>query len=421
LGISVVFDLVHSHAVSNEIEGLSRFDGTPYLYFHDGPRGKHEAWDSRCFDYGKPQVLHFLLSNCRYWLDEFRVDGFRFDGVTSMLYHHHGLGSGFGSYNAYFGDDVDDDAVAYLALANKLIHAVNPGAVTIAEDVSGMPGLCASIVDGGYGFDYRLAMGLPDMWFKLVREQKDEDWSMHHIWHAITDHRPEEKVISYVESHDQAIVGDKTMIFELVDAAMYDGMSKEAESLAVDRGLALHKMLRMVTVAATTGGYLNFMGNEFGHPEWIDFPREDNGWSYHYARRQWSLRDNPDLRYHFLADFDMAMLDVISEYCNDFSGDPRLLLANDGDKVLAFERCGLIFIFNFHPTSSFTDYGINIAQGVYRLVMNSDDADFGGHARLEPDQTFLAQAVDSRYMIKLYLPNRTALVLEKVEEPPLVP
>ena len=410
LGIAVILDLVHSHAVSNEIEGLSRFDGTLYQYFHDGERGNHSAWGSRCFDYGKPQVLHFLLSNCKYWLEEYKVDGFRFDGVTSMMYHHRGLGTAFGSYDSYFGGDVDNDAVAYLALANKLIHEENAQAITVAEDVSGMPGLCAPIQDGGCGFDYRLAMGMPDAWFKMVREQKDEDWSMHHIWHTVTDHRAEEQVVSYVESHDQAIVGDKTLIFELVDAAMYHSMTKEAESLAIDRGLALHKMIRLVTAATATGAYLNFMGNEFGHPEWIDFPREENGWSYHYARRQWSLRDNPSLRYHFLADFDIAMLNVIED-CK--KAEPQLLLANDGDKVLAFRRGQLLFVFNFHPQTSFTDYGIFTDDAKYRLLMSSDEPEYGGFGRLEPDMVYLPETFEDRYMLKLYLPNRTALVLRR--------
>ncbi|MBT3192692.1 MAG: 1,4-alpha-glucan-branching enzyme [Verrucomicrobia bacterium] len=420
LDMAVIVDLVHSHSVSNEIEGLSCFDGTQYQYFHEGARGSHEAWDSRCFDYGKPEVLHFLLSNCKYWLDEYRIDGFRFDGVTSMMYHHRGLGTGFGNYDAYFGGDVDDDALAYLALANTLIHEVFPNAITIAEDVSGMPGLCAPPQEGGCGFDFRLAMGMPDTWFKLVRDVKDEDWSMQYIWQQLTDHRPEERTISYVESHDQAIVGDKTMMFELVDAAMYDSMSTQAESLAIDRGMALHKLLRLATASTANGGYLNFMGNEFGHPEWIDFPREGNGWSYHYARRQWSLRDDPGLRFHFLADFDQAMLEMMTSGEITADKPPRFLYAHDGDKILAFERNGLYFIFNFHPEQSFTDYGIEVIPGKYELVMNSDEARFGGHSRIASDQEFIPQPVMDgnlqRNMLKLYIPCRTALVLKRIQQ-----
>ena len=413
LNIAVIIDLVHSHSVSNELEGLSCFDGTLHQYFHAGNRGKHEAWDSRCFDYGKAQVLHFLLSNCKFWLDEYKIDGFRFDGVTSMMYHHRGLGADFGSYDAYFtSGDVDNDAIAYLSLANKLIHEVNPNAITIAEDVSGMPGLCAPLSECGYGFDYRLAMGMPDTWFKLVRKQQDQNWSMNHIWHTITDHRPEEKTISYVESHDQAIVGDKTMIFELLDASMYDSMSKQTDSLIIDRGISLHKLLRLATASTANGGYLNFMGNEFGHPEWIDFPREENSWSYHYARRQWSLRDNQDLRYHYLADFDAAMLEVIATECDAKNNYPNFIFAHDGDNVLAFERNNIYFFFNFHPETSFTDYGIRVPEGTYELILNSDEERFGGHNRLTPHQKYTTQAFENGHMLKLYLPNRTALILQ---------
>jgi 1,4-alpha-glucan branching enzyme len=416
LGIRVIMDLVHSHAVSNEVEGLSLFDGTPFQYFHDGPRGHHAAWGSRCFDYGKPEVLHFLLSNCRFWLDEYRMDGFRFDGITSMLYHHHGLGTAFSRYDDYFNGAVDDDAFAYLTLANKLIHTVSPDALTVAEDVSGMPGLCAPVADGGAGFDLRLAMGLPDFWFRLVRKQKDEDWNMHDLWHHLTDHRPEEHTVSYVESHDQAIVGDKTMLFELLDAAMYDGMSADSKNLAIDRGVALHKLIRLATAASAAGGYLNFMGNEFGHPEWIDFPREGNGWSYHYARRQWSLRDNPDLRYQALGVFDAAMIALLRTHSHPDEA-PAAQCLHDGDKVLAFSRGDLFFVFNFNPATSFTDYGIEVPDGVYALVMDSDEARFDGHRRITPLQRFIPESVVddqcTRLMIKLYLPTRTALVLRR--------
>jgi 1,4-alpha-glucan branching enzyme len=421
LGLYVIIDLVHSHAVSNEAEGLSRFDGTTFQYFHDGPLGQHPAWGSRCFDYSKPQVLHFLLSNCRYWIDAFHVDGFRFDGITSMLYKHRGLGTAFMAYHDYFNGDLDLDAVAYLTLANKLIHAIKPGAITVAEDVSGLPGLAAPVPQGGCGFDYRLGMGLPDAWFELIRKRKDEDWHMAHLFHFLTDRRKEEKTISYVESHDQAIVGDKTLAFELMDAEMYERMTKVTESLVVDRGVALHKMIRLVTAATANGGYLNFMGNEFGHPEWIDFPREGNGWSYHYARRQWSLRDNPDLRYHGLAEFDAAMMECLHTPPPVHEQAPRLLTAHDSDKVLAFTRGDYIFIFNFNPNQSFTDYGIPAAAGTWELILDSDTSAFGGFNRLEAGLKFATTPVaitpeTTTTMIHLYLPTRTALVFRKTAD-----
>jgi len=417
-GLAVIMDLIHSHAVSNEVEGLSCFDGTLYQYFHDGPRGRHHAWDSRCFVYAKPQVLHFLLSNCRFWLDEYRLDGFRFDGVTSMLYLDHGLEKAFTSYDYYFDDNVDEDALTYLALANKLIHSVRPDALTIAEDVSGMPGLAASIEDGGCGFDFRFAMGVPDFWIKLIKEVNDEHWPMDHLWHELTNRRTDEKTISYAESHDQALVGDQALIFRLIGSDMYDAMSNDCENINVDRGMALHKLIRFITLATAGSGYLNFMGNEFGHPEWIDFPREGNDWSYRYARRQWHLVDNPDLKYQLLARFDRDMIALAKRYRLLETGEPVLFYEHWDDKVIAFERAGLLFIFNFHPIHSHVDYRFRVPSGKYRMIFDSDTLKYGGHGRLEENQTHRTipgptTEEDERF-ISLYLPTRTALVLTRI-------
>ena len=422
MGLAVIMDLVHSHAVTNEIEGLSRFDGTPYQYFHDGVRGHHAAWDSRCFDYGKPEVIHFLLSNCRFWIDEYHIDGYRFDGITSMLYHHHGLGLAFTAYEQYFDGSVDEDAVAYLTLANDVIHAVKPHAITIAEDVSGMPGLAAAADRGGIGFDYRLAMGIPDIWTKMCEEVRDEDWNMGGLWHELTNRRRDEKTIAYAESHDQALVGDKTLIFKLIDAEMYTAMDKQAKSLVIDRGMALHKMIRLITCATAGHGYLNFMGNEFGHPEWIDFPREGNNWNYHYARRQWHLRDDQELRYHFLADFDRAMIELLELHGVPGVTQPLFLYTHEDDKIIAFGRRDLLFIFNFHPSKSVSDHAIEVIPGEYVLALDSDQERFGGHARLEAGQRYVPEAVVQqtgenrrtlRHLLRLYLPCRCALVLRK--------
>ncbi|MGD8765051.1 MAG: alpha amylase C-terminal domain-containing protein, partial [Desulfobacteraceae bacterium] len=415
-GLAVLMDLIHSHAVSNEVEGLSRFDGTLYQYFHDGPRGKHELWDSRCFDYGKHQVLHFLLSNCRFWLDEYRLDGFRFDGITSMLYLHHGLNKAFNSYDDYFNDSVDEDALTYLALANKMIHDVRPDALTIAEDVSGMPGLAASLESGGFGFDYRFAMGIPDYWIKLIKDVSDENWSMGQLWHELLNRRPDEKTISYAESHDQALVGDQSIIFRLMDADMYAHMQVGDENLRIDRGMSLHKLIRLMTLATAGHGYLNFMGNEFGHPEWIDFPREGNNWSYKYARRQWYLVDDSRLKYQFLARFDREMIALAKKFRLLQTPGPRLRYEHNDDKVLVFERAGLLFAFNFHPQNSYPDYQFEARAGKYHMVFHSDAPEYGGHHRLEPAQEhvtlFGAVKGDTRSFLSLYLPSRTALVLE---------
>lgn len=410
-GIAVILDVVHSHAVKNEVEGLSRYDGSLTQFFHEGSRGHHDQWDSRVFDYGKPQVVHFLLSNCRYWLDEYHFDGFRFDGVTSMLYLHHGMGHAFTNYNDYF-DQVDDDAVAYLTLANELIHRIKPSAVTIAEEMSGMPGLAGAISDGGMGFDYRLSMGVPDLWVKYLKHKKDEQWSVSELFHELSQHRPEERTISYAESHDQALVGDKTLIFRLADKDMYDHMLVNDENLAIDRAVALHKMIRLFTASMHNGGYLNFMGNEFGHPEWIDFPREGNDWSYKYARRQWSLVDNPKLKYKWLGAFDKA----IALIAKHVTGEREWTTIHDGDHVVAFMRGDLLFVFNFHPTQSFTDYGVIAPKGDYQIILSSDDKRFGGFERIDTSLVYSTISGNNNEILRLYLPIRTAIVLRLKHE-----
>ena len=416
MGISVIMDIVHSHAVKNEVEGLGNIAGDPNQYFYSGERREHPAWDSLCFDYGKNEVIHFLLSNCKYWLTEFHFDGFRFDGVTSMLYYSHGLGETFTGYQDYFNGHQDDNAICYLTLANELIHQVYPKAITIAEEVSGMPGLAAKFKDGGYGFDYRLAMNIPDYWIRTIKEKKDEDWKPSSIFWEVKNRRADEKTISYCESHDQALVGDKTIIFRLIDADMYWHFKRGDETNLVHRGIALHKMIRLVTLGSINGGYLNFMGNEFGHPEWIDFPREGNGWSHKYARRQWNLVDNKDLDYHFLSDFDRAMIKVVKSEKRFNLTPVEEVWHNDGDQVLAFKRGKLLFVFNFSPTQSFVDYGLLVEAGEYEVVLNTDAKDFGGNG-LADDNVKHFTNYDPLYekvgkgWLKLYIPARSAIVL----------
>jgi len=418
MGIAVIMDIVHSHAVKNENEGLGLFDGTDYQYFHKGGKGLHPAWDSRCFDYGKNEVIHFLLSNCKFWLDEYHFDGFRFDGITSMLYFDHGLGRDFKGYEYYFDGAQDEDAIRYLILANKLIHELNPSAISIAEEMSGMPGLAAPLEYGGYGFDYRLAMGIPDLWIKIIKEKRDEEWNVNYLFYELTQSRADERAISYAESHDQAIVGDKTLAFRLMDKEMYFSMDINKPNLIVDRGMALHKMIRLITLTTANHGYLNFMGNEFGHPEWIDFPREGNGWSYNYARRLWSLETNEKLRYKLLSSFDKAMVDLVNTTNGFFTQKARQVFCHETDQVLIYERAGLIFVFNFNPVKSFSDYKFEYDPGDYIINLNVDSEQFGGHKRLEENVVHVSVKTGKEYyaphQLSLYLPSQTAFVLKRV-------
>ncbi len=413
MGIAVLLDVVHSHASKNTREGLNEFDGTAHQFFHEGARGEHSAWGTKCFDYGKNEVLHFLLSNLKFWQTEYHFDGFRFDGVTSMLYRDHGLGTSFDCYDRYFSLNTDTEAVTYLQFASELVRQINPRAILIAEDMSAMPGMCLPIADGGIGFDYRLAMGQPDLWIKLLKEVPDEHWNMDHLYYELTNCRPKEKVIGYCESHDQALVGDKTLMFRLCDQEMYWAMDKNNPSLIIDRGMALHKMLRLLTVSLGGQGYLTFMGNEFGHPEWIDFPREGNGWSYHYCRRQWSLVDDPNLKYQYLHAFERAMVDMAKKARVLQSRDTQLALHNE-EKTMVYEKGGALFAFNFHPSASYEKFFVPTAEpGEYTACLTTDDFCFGGHGRIYHQSYTAKMQENGRMGFYLYLPSRTAVAFKK--------
>ena len=414
LGIAVLLDVVHSHAVKNTVEGINRFDGTDTQFFRPGKLGDHPAWDTKCFNYGKHEVIHFLLSNLKFWMTEYHFDGFRFDGVTSMLYHDHGLGAAFSNLRMYFSMNTDTEAITYLQLANELIHEIRPDGVSIAEDMSGMPGITVKIPDGGIGFDYRLAMGLPDMWIRLIKEQRDENWNLDYIWHELNFRMA--ATIAYVESHDQALVGDQTVMFRLAGAHMYTDMDRACHNEVIDRAMALHKMLRLVTAAAGGNGYLNFMGNEFGHPEWIDFPREGNGWDYKYCRRQWSLPENGYLKYGQLNLFDRDMIQSFRKYGLLDDSTAHLKLLRQNDHMLAFERAGLVFVFNFDPVRPHMDYAIPVSRGCdHEVLFTTDDACYGGFDNIGhgPYSAYIPGMSSPTLM--LGLPPRTAMVLRPVE------
>ncbi|MBQ0078683.1 MAG: alpha amylase C-terminal domain-containing protein [Eubacterium sp.] len=414
MGIRVLLDLVHSHAVKNTMEGPNLFDGTTSQFFHEGERGEHSAWGTKCFNYSKPEVLHFLLSNLKFWLTEYHFDGFRFDGVTSMLYHDHGLGASFDSLDSYFTLNTDTESITYLQLANELIREVKKDAITIAEDMSGMPGMCVPVKDGGIGFDYRLAMGLPDLWIKYVKDRKEEDWNLGELWKQMTFRNA--GTIAYVESHDQALVGDKTMMFRLADAAMYTDMDKACHTLVIDRAVALHKMIRLITATAGGDGYLNFMGNEFGHPEWIDFPRDGNGYSHQYCRRQWSLVENGFLKYQWLNDFDRDMIHTCKKYRITKQKYPDLKSIHEDNHVIAYERNGLVFVFNFNGSQTFDAYKIPVSMGVdYKVVFSTDDFKYGGYGNITHETRSSFVPGEQGSALRLLLPPRTAVVLRPVK------
>ena len=415
MGIAVLLDVVHSHAVGNEGDGLNKFDGTTTQFFHEGARGEHPAWGTKLFDYSKVEVLHFLLSNLKYWMEEYRFDGFRFDGVTSMIYHNHGLGVSFDSMDKYFSSNSDIEAINYLQLATELIYEINPNAITIAEDMSALPGMCLPVKEGGIGFDFRLSMGDPDMWIRFIKEYKDEEWDVGKIWWELTNRRPGERYIGYAESHDQALVGDKTIMFRLCGADMYTSMSKFTPSLVIDRGIALHKMIRLITLSLGGEGYLNFMGNEFGHPEWIDFPREGNNWSYFYCRRQWSICDDKNLKYHYLNDFDREMIALAKKY-RILSHTPEPLSFDDGNQILSYRRGKFVFAFNFSPDRAEEGFCVTVPEcGRYKVMLTTDESRFGGFDRISKTYIYNTEPVgDGRGYFRIFLPARSGVVLRKM-------
>lgn len=418
MNIAVVMDVVHAHYVKNVNEGINELDGSDHCYSPAGDAGYQKYWDSKTFDYGKREVMHFLLSNLKYWIEEFHFDGFRFDGVTSMIYHHHGY-TEFDSREKFFDESVNRVALTYLTLANSLVHQIAPSAVTIAEDVSGMPGMCIAIDQGGVGFDYRLAMAIPDFWIKMLKEIPDEQWNIWDIWNIMTNRLPDVGTVAYCESHDQAMVGDKTIAFRLMDKAMYTDMNVESANILIDRGMSLHKMIRLATISLGGQAYLNFMGNEFGHPEWIDFPRLGNDWSYHYARRQWSLADNRLLRYHLLGQFDKAMLNVIMRFGVMRSGYAYNLAMDEQNKIMVFSHDDLLFVFNWNPQRSIPDYIIHTGKaGTYRMILSTDEERFGGQGREDSTVEHFTYARkdddgQTRNYMKIYTVSRTATVYKR--------
>ncbi|MEG2178685.1 MAG: alpha amylase C-terminal domain-containing protein, partial [Bacteroidales bacterium] len=419
MGIQVIMDIVHAHFVPNINEGLNALDGSEDLYNYAGERGTHPYWKSKIFNYGKKEVRYFLLSNLRYWMEEFHFDGFRFDGVSSMIYEHHGYIDDFGTYDNYFGDQVNTDALIYLSIANDLIHEMDACNISIAEEVSGMPGLTIATEDGGIGFDYRMAMGIPDYWIKIIKELPDEHWDMQNMWDTLNARLVSVKTLAYCESHDQAMVGDQTLAFRLMGSAMYTSMRKQQENIIVDRGIALHKMIRLFTLSLGGQAYLNFMGNEFGHPEWIDFPRPGNNWSYQYARRQWSLLKDSTLRFEYLWNFDQAMLQLAKDMQISQQIYAKCLQIHQANKTIAFSQGNgkWIFVFNWHTEVSIFNYQIPLPEaGKYQLILNSDDPNFGGFGRIDPSLPYFTQANEyGTPVLSFYNINRAVLVFKKVD------
>lgn len=407
LGLAVYLDITHSHSCPNTEQGLARYDTTNY-FFHK----KKTQWATLSFDYGLEATRRFLLSNCRWWMEEFKVDGFRFDAVGNMIYTDHGLGDDFSHvgrcfYGAGGTSRLDENGVLYLSLANTLVHELAPEAFTVAEEFSGAPGMSCAPEQGGLGFDRRFAMGIPDYWAKFIRGE-GSGTSMGMLWHEMTNRRWYDKTVSYTECHDQCINGDDAFIWRLIGDDMYEHMSMFSNSWKNSRGVALHKLMRFVTLATAGQGWLNFMGNEFGHPEWID----DEA----YAHRQWHLAETGHLKYSKLDAFDRAMLGLVREHGGDFKKSPHFRFIHEEDRLLAFERGRLLFVFNFHETRPQSALNLMVTPGKYTEILSSDELAYAGYGNLSVKRAAGGHFSDpssgaTEQRITLYLPPLTALAL----------
>ncbi|CED82984.1 1,4-alpha-glucan branching enzyme/starch branching enzyme II [Phaffia rhodozyma] len=338
-GIRVILDVVHGHSCTNDMESLNMFNGTRGMYFSEDSKGDHPIWGT---------------------------------AVNQ---------SWTGNYGQYFSSDTDHAGVEYFMLANHIIKTLFPFVTTIAEDTAGFPTLALSTDIGGLGFDYRLTLGPAYHLFHLLKTEPDDaNWSVRDIVASLGNRRLQlgEKTIAFVESHDQCIEGGKTMSQWLFDDEIYTQMSVfQTPTPKVERAMALHKMLRLMVFAFAGEGYMNFMGNEFGHPEWLVFPSVQNGFHTTHCRRQWDLADfSRDLRYRDLARFDREMLEA-EERGQWGSAELGHVWTQDEDsRLVVFTRANHLFIFNWNTKLPAKDDNLPIPEpwaleGQYRIELST--------------------------------------------------
>ncbi|KAK9673873.1 hypothetical protein RND81_12G195300 [Saponaria officinalis] len=410
LGLLVFLDIVHSYSAADEMVGLSLFDGTNDCYFHTGKRGHHKYWGTRIFKYGDVDVLQFLLSNLRWWIEEYHIDGFQFHSLPSMMYTHNGFATFTGDFEEYCNQYVDRDALLYLILANDILHFLHPNIITIAEDATLYPGLCEPSSQGGLGFDYYVNLAAPEMWLSFLENVPDNEWSMSKIVTTLMGNKIyTNKMLLYAENHSQSISGGRSFAEILFGTEVG---SNEASKLL--RGTSLHKVIRLITFTIGGSAYLNFMGNEFGHPKRVEFPTSNNNFSFELASRRWDLLSDQGLHqklFHF--DQDMMKLDQKEKVLS--RGLPNVHHVNDDTMVISYTRGPLLFIFNFHPTDSYERYSVGVDEaGEYQMILNSDEEKYSGQGAINADQYFqrsIRKRIDGfQNCLQLPLPSRSAQV-----------
>ena len=412
VGLLVIIDLVHAHAVKNLSEGLGEFDGQDGYLFKTGQNALHPAWDSLVYDYENQATVSYLLSNARYWIEEYGIDGFRVDGVTSILYNDHGIGHTGFTDNDYLGSNLNQSGLLYLVLLCKLAHELRPDFILIAEDVSGLPGLARPALLGGVGFDYRLQMGLPDFFESVAKDVMDDGISPSRIWHALVSRRFDERHIGYVESHDQAIVGGQSLIFRLLGPKMYTDMHAETQSHDVHLAVAVVNVAKSIVFFLGGEAWMSFIGNEFGHPDWVEFPTPDNDDCFEYAYRKWYLATDSALMYEKMAAFDRDLMHqrkIAVTWDESYMTAPLL---DDNRKLSVFHRDRVVLVCNTTTDVSYEDVWVPVPeQGNYRVILSTEEHRYGGYGRVNENMQYATIAVDGNAYIRLYVPSMSAIFM----------
>lgn len=411
LGLLVFLDIVHSYSAADELVGLSLFDGSNDCYFHTGKRGHHKYWGTRMFKYGDVDVLHFLLSNLKWWVVEYQIDGFQFHSLSSMMYTHNGFATFTGEMEEYCNQYVDKDALIYLILANEMLHELHPDIITIAEDATFYPGLCEPTSQGGLGFDYWVNLSVSEMWLWLLENAPYQEWNMNKIVSVLVNNQQShEKMLLYTENHNQSISGGRSFAEIILRKFKEQPFGSEDVTFRVS---SLHNMVKLITFSISGSAYLNFMGNEFGHPNRVEFPMPSNNYSFNFANRRWDLLLEGVHNNLFKFDMDMMRMDEHEQILS--RGLPKVHHVNDFNMVISYIRGPLLFICNFHPEISHKMYIIGVEEaGEYKVILNTDEISYGGHGELKDDQylqrTSNKRADGYRISLEVTLPRRSAQV-----------
>ncbi|KAH7682202.1 1,4-alpha-glucan branching enzyme protein [Dioscorea alata] len=258
-----------------------------------------------------------------------------------------------------------------------MLHELHPDIITIAEDATFYPGLCESTTQGGLGFDYYVNLSVTDLWLWLLQDVPDQAWSMSKIVNVLVNSQSSNRrMLVYCENHNQSISGGRSFAEILFGNNNQNFIGLEDFEF---RGSSLHKMIRLISFSIGGSAYLNFMGNEFGHPNRVEFPMESNNYSFAFANRKWDLLKDKGLHMG-LFNFDKEMM-KLDEKEQILSRNPSTVHHVDDSKM---------------------------------VILNTDDVSFGGRGVIQSDQNLkktCSKRTDGyRNSLELTLPSRSAQV-----------